>query len=144
MFTETSNKNVTDVQESVTEEHRKPDQADFILPILLNPNTYASKKTLAHGMLDLALLSANGAQLKLLLSNGKQQEFYMFLLWLIATSIVLQVVQAVVCVVLGLIFDINHVDDQKKAEIINNVSLAISIVVVAINVLISVFDVIST
>lgn len=48
-----------------------------------------------------------------------------------------------VCVILGLIFDINQIDDQKKAEIINNVSLAISIVVVAINVLISVFDVIS-
>lgn len=52
-------------------------------------------------------------------------------------------VQAVVCVILGLIFDINQIDDQKKAEIINNVSLAISIVVVVINVLISVFDVIS-
>lgn len=51
--------------------------------------------------------------------------------------------QAVVCVILGLIFDINQIDDQKKAEIINNVSLAISIIVVAINVLISVFDVIS-
>lgn len=119
-------------------------------------------------MLDLALLSANAAQLKFILSNWEQQEFNTFLLWLVATSIVLQVklneyywiiwislqkvyrlinfqvAQAVVCVVLGLIFDINQIDDQKKAEIINNVSLAISIVVVAINVLISVFDVISS
>lgn len=46
--------------------------------------------------------------------------------------------QAIVCIILGLIFDINKVDQQKSAEIINNVSLAISVVVVAINVLIGV------
>lgn len=59
--------------------------------MLLNPNTYASKKSLAQGMLDLALLSTNAAQLKLILSNWEQQEFNTFLLWLVATSIVLQV-----------------------------------------------------
>lgn len=51
-----------------------------------------------------------------------------------------QVLQAVVCVVLALIFDINQVDHQKAAEIINNISLAIVIVIVAINVIINVFD----
>lgn len=51
-----------------------------------------------------------------------------------------QVLQAVVCVVLALIFDINQVDHQKAAEIINNISLAIVIVIVAINVIINAFD----
>lgn len=53
---------------------------------------------------------------------------------------ILQVLQAVVCVVLALIFDINQVDHQKAAEIINNISLAIVIVIVAINVIINAFD----
>lgn len=52
----------------------------------------------------------------------------------------IQVLQAVVCVVLALIFDINQVDHQKAAEIINNISLAIVIVIVAINVIINAFD----
>lgn len=42
---------------------------------------------------------------------------------------------------LGLIFDINQVDDQKAANIINNVSLTIAVIVVAINVVIGVFDI---
>lgn len=46
--------------------------------------------------------------------------------------------QAIVCIILGLIFNINKVDNQKSAEIINNVSLAISVIVVAINIIISV------
>lgn len=54
--------------------------------------------------------------------------------------VIIQVLQAVVCVVLALIFDINQVDQQKAAEIINNISLAIVIVIVAINVIINAFD----
>lgn len=49
--------------------------------------------------------------------------------------------QAVVCIVLALVFDINQVDHQKSAEIINNVSLSIVVVVVVINVVISAFDI---
>lgn len=44
------------------------------------------------------------------------------------------------CVILGLIFDINQVDHQKGAEIYNNIALSIVILVVAINVVISAFD----
>lgn len=52
-----------------------------------------------------------------------------------------QIFQAVVCVVLGLVFDINKVDQQKSAEIINNISLSMSIIVVTLNVVLSVFDI---
>lgn len=57
----------------------------------MNANTYASKKSLAQGMLDLALLAANASQLKYILTTGESHEFYGLLLTLVITSICLQV-----------------------------------------------------
>ena len=42
----------------------------------LDANVYATKKTIAQGMLDVALLTANASQLKYLLQLGKDQQFY--------------------------------------------------------------------
>lgn len=56
-------------------------------------------------------------------------------------SVYFQVIQAVVCVVLGLVLDINKVDQQQSAHYINNIGLSIVIVVVVINVIISAFDI---
>lgn len=57
----------------------------------LDVNRYATKKTIAQGMLDIALLTANANQLKYILQVGEKHEFYKPLLVLIATSILLQV-----------------------------------------------------
>merc|ERR1719232_1193372 len=57
----------------------------------LNTNRYATKKTIAQGMLDIALLSSNASQLKYILSVGEEHEYYMPMLVLIISSIVLQV-----------------------------------------------------
>lgn len=57
----------------------------------LDVNRYATKKTIAQGMLDIALLTANANQLKYILQVGEKHEFYKPLLILIATSIFLQV-----------------------------------------------------
>lgn len=122
-------------------------------------------------MLDLALLSANAAQLKFILTNWDHLNFREILLSLVITSIFLQVnlfinqlkknrklsylivsnvyfifqiFQAVVCVVLGLVFNINKVDQQKSAEIINNISVSIAVIVVTLNVVISAFDIKNT
>uniref|UniRef100_A0A1B0ES74 Putative conserved plasma membrane protein n=1 Tax=Lutzomyia longipalpis TaxID=7200 RepID=A0A1B0ES74_LUTLO len=107
---------------------------------LFNANRYATKKTLAQGILDLALLASNAAQLKYLLRIGDTHEFYTLLLVLIVSSICLQVIQAVVCVVLAMVLNINNVNEQKAADICNNICVAIIIVTVAINVIISAFD----
>lgn len=53
----------------------------------------------------------------------------------------IQLLQSILCIVLGLIFDINKVDQQKSANIVNNVGLSIVIIVVVINVMISAFDI---
>lgn len=58
---------------------------------MINMNQYATKKTLAQGMLDLALLTANVSQLKYLLDVGHLHPYYTLLLTLIIISIGLQV-----------------------------------------------------
>lgn len=58
----------------------------------LDANRYATKKTIAQGMLDIALLTANASQLKYILQVGEKHEFYTLLLTLITVSIVLQVI----------------------------------------------------
>ena len=57
----------------------------------LDANSYATKKTIAQGMLDIALLTANASQLKYVLQVGQQHEFYTLMVSLICISIVLQV-----------------------------------------------------
>lgn len=57
----------------------------------LDINIYATKKTIAQGMLDVALLTANASQLKYILQLGHQHEFYFLMVTLISMSLVLQV-----------------------------------------------------
>ncbi|XP_047739303.1 ninjurin-1 isoform X3 [Hyalella azteca] len=57
----------------------------------LNPNTYATRKTIAQGMLDIALLTANASQLRYVLNLGDKHDNYQLMVGLIVTSLVLQV-----------------------------------------------------
>lgn len=57
----------------------------------LDANRYATKKTIAQGMLDIALLTANASQLKYILQVGPKHEFYKLMLTLVTISISLQV-----------------------------------------------------
>ncbi|XP_017103187.2 ninjurin-A isoform X5 [Drosophila bipectinata] len=88
----------------------------------MDANRYATKKTIAQGMLDIALLTANASQLKYILQVGEQHQFYKLMLILISLSIVLQVAAGILLVVQSLIsmhnpkdrslgFTINHFVD---------------------------------
>lgn len=57
----------------------------------MDANRYATKKTIAQGMLDIALLTANASQLKYILQVGELHEFYTLMLILISISIIMQV-----------------------------------------------------
>lgn len=105
----------------------------------LDANRYATKKTVAQGMLDIALLTSNASQLKYVLQVGPKHEFYTILLVLISISIALQVVSAIVAVLLGFIFNINHQPDHRKAELLNNISLAFKVLSITVNIIISIF-----
>ena len=62
-----------------------------IQQINFNGNSYARKKTVAHGLMHVALLSENISQLKYLLQVGADKHpFYSFMLFLIITSMILQ------------------------------------------------------
>ncbi|XP_055599342.1 ninjurin-2-like [Uranotaenia lowii] len=106
----------------------------------LDINNYATRKTLAQGMLDLALLTANAAQLKYILTIGSAHPFFMLLLVLVIASIVLQVLQAITIIILAILLDINKVEEQRKSVIFNNVLMCLTVLSVTINVVISAFD----
>ena len=58
----------------------------------LDANRYATKKTIAQGLLDVALLTANASQLKYVLQVGYDKHpFYYLMLSLIIISMILQV-----------------------------------------------------
>ena len=58
----------------------------------LDVNSYATKKTVAQGMMDIALLTANANQLRYVLESGSTGGFYYYFnITLISFSIILQV-----------------------------------------------------
>merc|ERR1712126_15163 len=104
-----------------------------------NANIYAMKKTFAKGMLDIALLTANASQLKYVLEEGAKDQFYTALIVLIVTSIVLQVLAGIVFGVLA-VLNINEAKHHKNATILNNVAVAVVIIITVLNVIINVIN----
>ncbi|XP_073975932.1 ninjurin C isoform X2 [Rhodnius prolixus] len=87
----------------------------------LDANRYATKKTIAQGMLDIALLTANASQLKYILQVGDKHEFYSLMLGLITTSIILQVVGGALSVVLIRL----NLDNAERSQLIENLNHAV-------------------
>lgn len=106
----------------------------------MDANRYATKKTIAQGMLDIALLTANASQLKYILQVGDQHQFYKLMLIMISLSIILQLLVGILFVVIGSL-NINRQKDQAAAVIINDIILVIIFVISVINVIISGFGI---
>uniref|UniRef100_A0A336L397 CSON002359 protein n=1 Tax=Culicoides sonorensis TaxID=179676 RepID=A0A336L397_CULSO len=102
----------------------------------MDANRYATKKTIAQGMLDIALLTANASQLKYILQVGEKHEFYTLMLTLITVSIILQIAQGLVCIFLGN-QDINNSEHHERADLGQNISLGINLAVVVINIMLN-------
>uniref|UniRef100_A0A1B0D5E7 Ninjurin a n=1 Tax=Phlebotomus papatasi TaxID=29031 RepID=A0A1B0D5E7_PHLPP len=87
--------------------------------IIPDVNVYQHKKTLAQGMMDLALLSANANQLRYVLESYNRHPYYYFSVTFISMSLILQV-----AVGIGLIinsrYNVKNQDDICKADRINN------------------------
>ncbi|XP_064119750.1 ninjurin-2-like isoform X2 [Macrobrachium nipponense] len=109
----------------------------------LDPNKYATKKTIAQGMLDIALLTANASQLKYVLQLGKGYEFYSVMLGLIITSLVLQLVAAAMSLTLTMCRDCNLHDESYRfsALCINHFNLICVFIIAVLNIIISAFGV---
>ncbi|XP_035893074.1 ninjurin-2 isoform X1 [Anopheles stephensi] len=106
----------------------------------MDANRYATKKTIAQGMLDIALLTANASQLKYILQVGDKHEFYGLMLTLISISIILQMLVGILFVVIGSL-NINRKPDQTAAIVLNDVILVLIFVISLINVIISGFGI---
>ncbi|XP_028166944.1 ninjurin-2 isoform X1 [Ostrinia nubilalis] len=82
----------------------------------LDANRYATKKTVAQGMLDIALLTSNASQLKYVLQVGPKHEFYTLLVVLISISIVLQASAGVLAIVMTFL-DVDRSETEKKISL---------------------------
>ncbi|XP_035773344.1 ninjurin-2-like isoform X1 [Anopheles albimanus] len=106
----------------------------------MDANRYATKKTIAQGMLDIALLTANASQLKYILQVGEKHEFYALMLTLISISIILQMLVGILFVVIGSL-NINRKPDQTAAIVLNDIILVLIFIISLLNVIISGFGI---
>merc|ERR1719362_489425 len=93
----------------------------------LDANRYATKKTIAQGMLDVALLTANASQLKYVLQLGNSHPFYELMLSLIVISIILQALQGCLLLLVA-VNSINSEDEGKlkKIRVLNYIAMSFS------------------
>ncbi|XP_050352309.1 ninjurin-1 isoform X2 [Nymphalis io] len=101
----------------------------------LDANRYATKKTVAQGMLDIALLTSNASQLKYVLQVGSKHEFYMLLVVLISISIVLQVSAGVLALVISALNGDHTVKQKKIADWLYHISVGMMTCVVFCDVI---------
>ncbi|XP_037940204.1 ninjurin-1-like [Teleopsis dalmanni] len=103
-------------------------------------NAYQHKKTLAQGMMDLALLSANANQLRYILETNSRHPYYYSSIIFITLSIIFQIGVGV-----GLIWNTRYnVKNEKeicKANKINNYTVIGIFIVTIVNVFVSAFSV---
>ncbi|XP_048011070.1 ninjurin-2 isoform X5 [Megalobrama amblycephala] len=106
----------------------------------LNMNHYATKKSVAESMLDVALLMANASQLKAVLEQGPEFKYFLTVIILIAASLFFQVLAGVLFVNMAR-KNLNDVVNQRKLDIMNNVATGLVFITVIINIFITAFGV---
>ncbi|XP_074554385.1 ninjurin-2-like isoform X3 [Halichoeres trimaculatus] len=104
----------------------------------LNMNLYATKKTAAEGMLDIALFLANITHMKTVIEQGAGYRYYAAVLTLISFSLVLQIVAGVLIIIIGR-RDLNNPTLRNRLDYLNNVTTAIVFVTTGLNFFISTF-----
>ncbi|KAL2104011.1 hypothetical protein ACEWY4_000879 [Coilia grayii] len=116
------------------EEEETTGQLEHFRPI--NMNHYATKKSAAQSMLDVALLMANSSQLKTVLYVGPTYRFYIPLIVLLSLSITLQSVVGLLLVFI-VKYDLNDIRKQRKLNTMNNVATVLVFFTVLINIFIT-------
>lgn len=103
-------------------------------------NIYATRKTVAQAMMDIALLTANASQLKYVLNHSEIHDYFVVNVVLIGSSIFLQVIVGILLILVGR-SNINQRKHQRKAEDLNNAVVILIFLITVINVIISAFGV---
>ncbi|KAA8580164.1 hypothetical protein FQN60_005699 [Etheostoma spectabile] len=101
-------------------------------------NLYATKKTAAEGMLDIALFLANITHMKTVIEQGAGYRYYAAVLTLISFSLALQIVAGVLIIIIGR-RDLNNSTLQRRLDYLNNVTTIIVFITTVLNFFISTF-----
>ncbi|XP_071766359.1 ninjurin-2-like [Centroberyx gerrardi] len=104
----------------------------------LNMNLYATKKSAAEGMLDIALFLANVTHMKTVIEQGAGFRYYIAVLTLISFSLALQIVAGVLIIIIAR-RDINEEANQKRLDGMNNTTTVIIFLIFITNIFITVF-----
>ncbi|XP_045928211.1 ninjurin-2-like [Micropterus dolomieu] len=104
----------------------------------LNMNLYATKKTAAEGMLDIALFLANITHMKTVIEQGAGYRYYIAVLTLISFSLALQIVAGVLIIIIAR-RDVTEETNQKRLDSLNNTTTVIIFLIFITNIFISVF-----
>ncbi|GFY75063.1 ninjurin-1 [Trichonephila inaurata madagascariensis] len=106
----------------------------------LDNNVYSTKKTVAQGMMDLALLTANASQLKLVLKYNQEKSAIFFIhVSCICISITLQIIVGVM-LILNSRYDINRPSHHSRADLMNNLTVIGIFLVTVVNVIAASFS----
>ncbi|XP_037820607.1 uncharacterized protein LOC119609581 isoform X2 [Lucilia sericata] len=103
-------------------------------------NAYQHKKTLAQGMMDLALLSANANQLRYVLESYDRHPYYYASLIFISLSIIFQIIVGV-GLILNSKYNVKNEKEICRANKVNNYTVIGIFIVTVVNVFISAFGV---
>ena len=107
----------------------------------LNINSFATQKTISIGGLNLALLMSNAEQIRYLTHQATDNDpFYYVGLTMLSISIILQVINKVMCIIIGTsTLSLSSNDGAKMEKIIgyNRAITIISLVITVINVLVN-------
>ena len=105
----------------------------------LDPDVYSTKKSVAQGFMDVALLSANADQLRTLLKTGNSSSpFYIVCVVFISLSLITQTTIAILLLI-KMRYNINRTDQFRKSETLNNACMIASVFLTVFNVLVSSF-----
>ncbi|XP_015125826.1 ninjurin-1 [Diachasma alloeum] len=105
-------------------------------------STYAAKKTVAQGMMDVALITANANQLRYLVEYQRESPTFWFIVSLITISLSLQVAVGVSLIFKGR-FDIKGKSRSPQALRINNYVVVAVFLITIINVFVAAFSITS-
>ncbi|XP_023038760.1 ninjurin-2 isoform X1 [Piliocolobus tephrosceles] len=104
----------------------------------INLNHYATKKSVAESMLDVALFMSNAMRLKAVLEQGPSSHYYITLVTLLSLSLLLQVAIGVLLVVIARL-NLNEVEKQWRLNQLNNAATVLVFFTVVVNVFITAF-----
>ncbi|CAM5082781.1 unnamed protein product [Eretmochelys imbricata] len=106
----------------------------------ININHYATKKSVAESMLDVALFMANVTQLKAVLEQGVSFQYYATLISLISISLFFQVVIGILLIIIARL-NLNDMSKQQRLNVLNNAATALIFITVILNIFITGFGV---